>query len=63
MSRSYRKDVYKDKPVVNYNRRNRRVNKVRVNIGLEPLDTSEITSDYDVCDYKYIKNLSKTVSK
>lgn len=63
MSRSLRKEVYKDKPIVEYNKRFRRVNKIRIAKGLEPLNTSEITNDYDVCDYKYLKNVNNKVSK
>lgn len=63
MSRSYKKEVFKDKPSVEYNKRNRRVNKVRVRLGLEPLDNSEITSDYDVCDWKYLKDVNNKISK
>ena len=50
MSRSLKREVYKDKPLVEYNKRFRRINKIRIAMGKEPLDTSEITNDYDVCD-------------
>lgn len=63
MSRSYKKEVFKDKPIVEYNKRHRRVNKIRVKLDKEPLDSSEITSDYDVCDYKYLKDVNNKIRK
>lgn len=63
MSRSLKREVFKDKPSAEYNKRFRRVNKIRLSSGKEPLDTSEITNDYDVCDWKYLKNVNNKISK
>lgn len=63
MSRSLKREVYKDKPLVEYNKRFRRINKIRIAMGKEPLDTSEITNDYDVCDWRYLKDVNNKISK
>jgi len=63
MSRSLKREVYKDKPIAEYNKRFRRINKIRLSMGKDPLNTPEITNDYDVCDWKYLKDVNNKISK
>ncbi|MEL7426912.1 MAG: hypothetical protein AAFN81_28225, partial [Bacteroidota bacterium] len=35
-----------------YNRRFRRINKQRLQLGQEPLLLPEVVNDYEICDYK-----------
>ena len=53
MSRSYKKHpIKKDSGDKSYNKRFRKANKMRIQKGKEPFHrTSEVVSDYDVCDW------------
>lgn len=53
MSRSFKKHgVIKDIGLRTYNRIFRRVNKQRINMGLDPKEMKEVVNQYDVCDYR-----------
>lgn len=66
MSRSRKKTpIVKDK---GYNRgeRNRcirRINKIRVKMGLEPKMTNEVLNQYDVCDFWFFDKSAKKYRK
>jgi len=56
MSRSRKKNgVIKDKgyPKHLYNRKYRRVNKMRIRLGKEPKLLGELVNSYCICDYKF----------
>lgn len=56
MSRSRKKNgVIKDKgyPKHLYNRKFRRVNKIRVRLGMDPKQLNELVNGYCICDYKF----------
>lgn len=56
MSRSRKRhQIVKDKGLSRreYNSRFRRVNKIRIKIGLEPLKMYELVNPYDVSDWKF----------
>ena len=56
MSRSYKKDILKDsKPKNNsYNKAYRRVNKINITQGKDPILMNELVNQYDICDFKFI---------
>lgn len=56
MSRSIKKSgIIKDKGFLKnlYNKKFRRVNKLRIRLGKEPFLMREVVNDYDVCDYVF----------
>ena len=60
MSRSRKKiPVVKDKGDKSYNKKLRRINKIRINQGKEPKQMNEVVNQYDVCDWWFLTDDEK----